>query len=188
MSVSPLSVWSPLADHEGPWTEEEFLALPESRIELLDGELLMSPNASGRHQNLSSRLYVALERLRPDHLRVYEAINVRVGPSRILIPDGVVTKRLDDDFVVLDAADVLLVTEIVSPGSVAADRAIKPRLYAEAGIPQYLRIERSGPTAVLGRLDGDRYVFAEPSPLLQLTEPFAALIDLPALLAADRAI
>ena len=49
-----------------------------------------------------------------------------------------------------------MVVEIVSPGSVAADRAIKPRLYAEAGIAHYVRIERAGPTAIVGQLAGER--------------------------------
>lgn len=41
--ATPLDVF----DHPGPWTEEEFLALPEDRrIELLDGELLVTPSAT----------------------------------------------------------------------------------------------------------------------------------------------
>jgi hypothetical protein len=33
--------------HSGPWTEEEFLALPvDTRLELVDGTLVMSPRAS----------------------------------------------------------------------------------------------------------------------------------------------
>jgi hypothetical protein len=46
-----------LFDHDGPWTEQDFLALPEERrIELLDGELLVSPAPRHAHQRLSSRL------------------------------------------------------------------------------------------------------------------------------------
>jgi hypothetical protein len=47
-----------LLDHIGPWTERDYFALPEDRrrIELLDGGLLVSPAASGRHQRLSSQL------------------------------------------------------------------------------------------------------------------------------------
>jgi Uma2 family endonuclease len=173
--------------HEGPWTEEEFLALPEDRyVELLDGALLMSPYAGSRHQRLSFRLWRALDDVLPAGMEVLATVNVRIAPSRILIPDLVVVTRLDDDVTVFDAADVLMVVEIVSKGSVATDRAIKPRLYAEAGIPNYLRIERAGPVALPHRLRGGAYVAGESGPVLRLTEPFPAEVDLVALLAAKR--
>ncbi len=79
MSVSEIEL------HQGPWTEVDYFALAEDnrRTELLDGALLMSPSASGAHQLLSSRLWLALERARPDGMRVYEAVNVRLGTGRI---------------------------------------------------------------------------------------------------------
>lgn len=81
-----------LLDHVGPWTEPDYLALPEDRrrIELLDGGLLVSPAAGGRHQRLSSQLWHALGLAAPDWLEVLEAVNIRVAPGRILIPDLVV--------------------------------------------------------------------------------------------------
>ena len=56
-----------LLDHAGPWTEREYLALPEDRrrIELLDGGLLVSPAAGSRHQRLSFQLCYALGRAAP---------------------------------------------------------------------------------------------------------------------------
>jgi Uma2 family endonuclease len=179
---------SKLERHHGPWTEADYLALPEDnrRIELLDGALLMSPSPAGPHQRLSSRLWMALERARPDGMGVFEAVNVRLGTGRILIPDLAVVRHDGIDFTVLDAAEIALAIEIVSPGSIAVDRAIKPRLYAEAGIPHYVRIELPGPTASLGRLVGERYVVSEAEPFLRMQDPFPTEIDLVALFAADR--
>ena len=67
-------------------------------------------------------------------------------------------------------------------------RAIKPRLYAEAGIPHYLRVElaSSGPVAVLHRMRGGRYVAGEAGSVLRLERPFPVEVDLAALLSAKR--
>jgi Uma2 family endonuclease len=181
-----------LLDHVGPWTEEEFLALPDDRrIELLDGGLLVSPGPGGRHQRMSSQLWHALGRAAPDWLEVLKTINVRVGPDRILIPDLVVVTNPGLDLKVWDPADVAMIVEIVSPGSVAADRAIKPQLYATAGIEHYLRIElgRPGPSSVAYRCERGHYVevaSSAPGQLMRLTEPFPVEIDLAELAAATR--
>jgi Uma2 family endonuclease len=179
---------SQIERHEGPWTEADYLALPDDnrRIELLDGGLLMSASASGAHQRLSSRLWLALERARPQGMEVFEAVSVRLGSGRILIPDLVVVRLPRGNFTGLDAGDVAMAFEIVSPGSVAADRAIKPRLYAEAGIPNYARLELAGPTGIVGRLVGDRYELSGADPVLRMGDPFLAEVDLPALVAAER--
>ncbi|HVE95696.1 MAG TPA: Uma2 family endonuclease [Pseudonocardiaceae bacterium] len=184
---------SGLLDHVGPWTERDYLALPDDRrrIELLDGGLLVSPAVGGRHQRLSSQLCYALGRAAPNWLEVLEAINVRVAPGRILIPDLVVVANPGLDLTVWDPADVAMVVEIVSPGSLAADRAIKPQLYSAAGIEHYLRIELSnpGPTSVVYRLRRGHYVAVASSgsgqPLC-LTEPFPVDLDLAELAAATR--
>lgn len=182
-----------LLDHVGPWTEAEFLALPEDRrIELLDGELLVSPSARRVHQRLSFRLATALDAAAPPGFEVLEAINVRVGPGRILIPDLAVVTDPGADDVVADAAAVALVVEIASPGSVAADRAVKPALYAAAGIPGYLRVDlgADGVDAAAYRLAGGRYVVsgrAASGQRLRLTEPFPVELDLARLAATTRA-
>lgn len=182
-----------LLDHVGPWTERDYLALPDDRrrIELLDGGLLVSPAAGGRHQRLSSQLWHALGRAAPSWLEVLEAINVRVAPGRILIPDLVVVANPGVDLTVWDPADVAMVVEIVSPGSIAADRAIKPQLYSAAGIEHYLRIElgNPGPASVVFRLQRGHYVVvasAGPVQPLCLTEPFPVDLDLAELAAATR--
>lgn len=172
--ATPLDIF----DHAGPWSEEDFLTLPEDRrIELLDGELLVTPSAAHAHQRLSSRLWASLDASAPPGFEVLEAINVRLARGRILIPDLAVITTPGIEAVVSDAKDVALVVEIVSPGSVVTDRAVKPQLYAAAGIESYLRIEigPDGPTAVAYRLRDGSYSEesrAAPGEVLHLHEPY----------------
>lgn len=167
-----------LLEHTGPWTERDYLALPEDRrrIELLDGSLLVSPSAGGRHRWLSSQLWLAMSRASPDGLQVLEAINVRVAPGKILIPDLAVVTNPGEDLTVWQPVDVAMVVEIVSSNNVTFDRAIKPELYARAGILHYLRIEltQPAPEAAVYRLERGCYLAvgrAMPGETLRLAEP-----------------
>jgi hypothetical protein len=59
--AAPQQVSDPYA-HSGPWTEEEFLALPvDTRLELVDGALVMSPSGANAHQRLATRIWGALD-------------------------------------------------------------------------------------------------------------------------------
>ncbi len=76
---------------------------------------------------------------------------------------------------------VVAVVEIVSPSTVSMDRAIKPLMYAEAGIPVYWRVELQGPAKiVVCSLSRGRYVTR--ATLMagargRITRPFAVQIN-----------
>lgn len=175
-----------LVSHAGPWTEEDYLALPESRsrIELLDGVLLVSPALAGRHQRIARRLSFALETAIPAGLEVLDAINLRVGPERVFIPDIVVLREAGVDKTVYDAADALMVVEVASPSRPGIDRITKPAAYAKAGIPHYLLVESDDDTVVAtAYVLTPAGVYAEAARsnaqgLLELRQPYPVSLDL----------
>ena len=173
-----------IVPHGGPWTEDDYFALGESneRIELIDGSLYMTPAASSKHQRCSFMLTSILLTAAPLGFDVIEAVNLRLGRDRILIPDIVVTTRLDDEVKFFDAADIALVVEIASPSNATTDRVLKSHLYATAGIETYLRVElgEHGPVLYLYRLADTTYTLiaegGKGNPL-RLDRPFPAEID-----------
>jgi Uma2 family endonuclease len=146
--------------HGTALTEEEFFALDvQERVELMDGSLLVTPAPTPRHQYISSELRAALQAgARSAGLFVLEAVNVRLQPSRILIPDLVVTEPIDFDEPAIDATSVVLVCEIVSPSNAANDYVLKMSHYATAGIPWYLIVEQSTGNLRLFRLEHKHYI------------------------------
>jgi Uma2 family endonuclease len=131
-------------------SEEEFLALPESmeRVELLDGEVIVSPSPSVWHQELLARLAHALRSWADGHsgsLFIGQApLDVRFAPGRILQPDLFVTL----DKVELDHQGPLelvpdLCVEVLSTNR-AFDRLTKRLVYGEAGVRELWLIEPSG--------------------------------------------
>lgn len=99
-------------------------------------------------------------------------------------PDVAIVRRDALDRDILRPADVLLVVEVMSPGSVANDRVAKPAQYAAAGIPYCWRIEPEPPVLVRHVLAGGVYLeVGRSGGVVDVTEPVAVAVDVDALFA-----
>jgi Uma2 family endonuclease len=131
-------------------SEREFLSMPESTrpAELVDGEVILAPSPGFWHQEVLTRLLVALRvwaATRPSSITVMPApLDVRFGPGRILQPDVMVFLAT----IPLDAATPLeripeLCIEVLSTNRVY-DRVTKRFIYAEAGVAEYWLVDPAG--------------------------------------------
>lgn len=125
---------------------------PLRRIELLEGNLVMSPNPTPRHMLASGELYAQVRaQLPPELVAIYEVdVDLQLvapdEPGTVRAPDLVVVSRAEADRAVregglLRASGTVLVVEIISPGSRRTDALIKRAEYADAGIPHYWIVE-----------------------------------------------
>jgi Uma2 family endonuclease len=109
--------------------------------EYWDGTVITRPVPTPRHQMLITALAGALKAGRTD-LCVLTGVTLQLSPSRVVVPDLVVTGPIDLDQPVVPAADVRLVVEVVTPATAAVDTTLKMQGYADAGIPWYLLVEQ----------------------------------------------
>src|SRR6185369_12369051 len=101
----------------GTWNEEAYFALPETsvKVELFDGDLLVSPRADFTHQDVSYKLHAAFRRrARAAGLRVYCDVSIRLASQRILVPDVVLMAPVTRDTAVGPIDRVQLVVEVTS--------------------------------------------------------------------------
>ncbi len=179
--------------HDGPWTEDAYLALArERRIELVDGSLLVAPSTDDEHARAVATVRDAVAAALPDGLEVTGPVALRLSPGRILVPDLVVTARPGDGDhgpdAVRDSAVALLVIDVVGRGNGVADRWFKPQLYAGSRIPYALLVDHDEPFAVANMLIGGRYhsyAQAETGGVLRLDEPFDLELALDTLVPAE---
>lgn len=131
-------------------SEQEFLSLPETmeRIELLDGEVIVSPSPTPWHQELLRRLVVALSAwaAEPGHAAFVglAPLDVRFAPGRILQPDAFVilgSLALERAGPIERVPDLCI--EVLSANR-AYDRLTKRLVYAEAGVREFWAVEPAG--------------------------------------------
>jgi Uma2 family endonuclease len=131
-------------------SEEEFLALPETmdRVELVDGEVIVSPSPSLWHQELLARIVHSLRSWVAGHSRPVfvglAPLDVRFGSGRILQPDAfVVCAEVSfDESGPLDRVPEICV-EVLSTNR-SFDRLTKRVVYAASGVQELWLVEPAG--------------------------------------------
>ncbi|MGA5301729.1 Uma2 family endonuclease [Nucisporomicrobium flavum] len=169
------------AEQYATWTEEQCAG-----IEIVDGMVLVSPSASKRHNRLARLLANALDDAAGPDWNADTDFDVRLQdvPLNNRRPDVTVYRADTLDVSPTRPEHVLLVVEVVSPGSETTDRIVKADQYARAGIRFYWRVEQTPTGAPLvytyvldpatGRYrDGD--IFAG---TVKVAAPFPVDVDL----------
>lgn len=129
-------------------SEESFLALPETvdRVELIDGEVVMSPAPTALHQLVAGRLFWHLEswaRARRSFRVLNAPVDVRLAVGRIVQPDIAVWDEPFDVRKTPISQLPLLVVEVLSSDP-QYDRLTKRLLYLQAGIAEYWIVDPEG--------------------------------------------
>lgn len=128
----------------GRWTAERVRALPDdgNRYEVVDGELLVTPSPSDPHQRSVRELAFALHAFVERHgfgEVLFSPSDIELDPKSMVQPDvfvfGLLEGRIARGW--NSGAPLLLVVEVLSPGTARADRTIKRKRYQRAGIPEY---------------------------------------------------
>jgi Uma2 family endonuclease len=176
------------------WTEGELDMVPDNvRYEIEDGILFVSPSPALWHQKFELKVATMLDSQCPEEwtsvpqaeIRIYEDDKVMHArsPDVMVVPAAATTVEAERNWVA--PSEIALALEIVSRSSRSRDRITKAALYAEWGIPLYLRVE-GNPTVALYeyRLDTETGQYRTPvqyTDAFQTDDPFPIRIDLSAL-------
>ncbi|MBL7625818.1 Uma2 family endonuclease [Frankia sp. CN6] len=169
------------AEQYDSWSEEQCAG-----IEIVDGMVVVSPSASKRHNRLARIITNALDVAGGPEWNADSDFDLRLQDVPLINrrPDIVVYQAETLDIMPARPEHVLLVVEIVSPGSESTDRFVKAGEYARAGITYYWRVEQPAggvPLVYIYVLDPaartyrDAGVFAG---VVEAAAPFPVKIDL----------
>ncbi|MBZ5513410.1 MAG: Uma2 family endonuclease [Acidobacteriia bacterium] len=145
-------------------TYSEFRLLPEDgkRYELINGEVIVTPAPSEKHQRVSMRLASHLFAFAEQHKlgSVYAApfevvLNDRLAFQPDIVFVSAARRHIIGPEYILGVPD--LVVEILSPHRPALDRVTKFEQYAQHGVPEYWIVDPVGERVEVFRLSGSDY-------------------------------
>jgi Uma2 family endonuclease len=180
-------------------TVAEYLEIGEVEpgyTELVEGRLLMSPSPVPDHNYALFEMAVQLRSQLPRGLEVIQDMDVDLqlappdAPGTVRRPDLIVVPRdarlrVRREGGVIRASEVLVVVEVVSPGSKRTDHDHKRGEYADAGIPDYWIVDIEPPRSLLACHLAGEFGYADGGAVtgtFTTSAPLSVEIDLDALL------
>lgn len=132
---------------QGEWTERDYFSLPETnrRVELANGDLLVSPSPTVQHALIVMELVSQLKGYAGQHqlgMVMTAPLDVRLFSDTIRQPDVLFIRHENRDRVgsYIDGPPDW-VAEVISPGSREIDEQVKLVEYAQAGVPEYWLVD-----------------------------------------------
>jgi len=126
------------------WTADLARALPDDgkRYEVLDGELFVTPAPRLAHQWALTELFRRIDRFVEQEQvgrTLLSPADIEYSPRRLVQPDLFVVPFLPGHPPGhwREIRDLLLVAEVLSPGTAYADRHRKRRIYMDERVPDY---------------------------------------------------
>jgi len=175
-----------LGESSQPWTAQLALdLLPDNngpRIEVVQGSVVVAPHAGYDHQSIETELCYRVKRAaRLAGLWAYAEVNVVSGDD-LFVPDLAVLRSSGRGRKSMPISAAVLLGEIVSTGSRRKDLIDRPREYAGAGVPYFLRVDARNriPSLVLHELTDAGYrpvVAAAAGSSFAMTAPFEFAVD-----------
>jgi len=151
----------------GKLTYEDLVTLPDDgkRHEVLDGDLVVTPSPTFRHQIVSRNLFLVLHRHVETHRLgqiLYAPLDVILDEHTIVEPDILFISAARESIIrphaIVGAPDFLV--EILSPSTAGRDRDAKAKLYSRFGVDHYWIVDPDNETLeVFSRAGG---VYAPP--------------------------
>ncbi len=134
---------SPVAIQTRRWTRQEYermaelgLFRPEERVQLLDGEIVITTPQNSPHAAAIGNTERVLARVFGDAYWIHIQMPIVLDPDSEPEPDLAVVSGTPADYVQEHPRAAALVVE-VADSTIALDRERKALLYARVGIPEY---------------------------------------------------
>jgi Uma2 family endonuclease len=180
-------------------TVAEYLEIGEIEAgytELVEGRLLLSPGPTPDHNYGGLELAVQLRSQLPDGIEAIPDMDIDLqlappdAPGTVRRPDLIVVPRdarlrVRREGGVIHASEVLVLVEVLSPGTKRTDNVLKRSEYADAGIPHYWIVDIEPPVSLLACHLAGEFGYADGGAVtgtFSTSAPFPAEIDLDALL------